>query len=172
MMKHINSDLRPVNKEDLPALLVWRNHPDVRRFMYTQHVITLEEHLSWFEKVSQNPKQHLMLYCENQQPLAFCQFTVYQHLAEWGFYLSPDAPAGTGTRLGKSALDYAFGVQSWHRICGEALSYNHQSIRFHRKLGFTEEGRLREHVEIDAKYYDVLCFGLLKSEWHRKREEL
>jgi hypothetical protein len=32
-------------------------------------------------------------------------------------------------------------------------------------LGFTEEGRLREHFERDGRRHDVILMGLLRSEW-------
>ncbi|WP_404418459.1 UDP-4-amino-4,6-dideoxy-N-acetyl-beta-L-altrosamine N-acetyltransferase [Marinospirillum sp.] len=167
-----NLSIRTVVHDDLPLLLAWRNHPDVRRFMYSQHEISQEEHEAWFEKVSQDPNRHLLLYLEHQTPLGFCQFTTYQSRAEWGFYLSPDAPPGTGKSLGKAALDFAFLQHQWHKVSGEALSYNQPSIRFHTKLGFTEEGCLREHAKIGESFYDVFCFGLLRSEWDSKREKL
>ena len=162
--------LRDVTVEDLPMLLAWRNHPDVRRFMYSQYEIQPEEHQNWFAKVSQDPSRVVLLYSEKQTPLGFCQFTIYQGRAEWGFYLAPDASKGTGRRLGKAAIDFAFLERQWHKVSGEALGYNKPSIKFHNKLGFTEEGCLREHAEVDGQFYDVLCFGLLRSEWLAQRE--
>ena len=32
--------LRRLTEDDVPMILPWRNHPDVRRFMYTQHEIS------------------------------------------------------------------------------------------------------------------------------------
>lgn len=162
--------LRAVTAEDLPMLLAWRNHPDVRRFMYNQHEIHHEEHQNWFAKVSQDPSRAALFYIEGNTPLGFCQFTTYQKRADWGFYLAPDAPKGTGKRLGKAALDFAFLERQWQKVSGEALGYNKPSIKFHNKLGFTEEGRLREHAEVDGQFYDVICFGLLRSEWLAQRE--
>lgn len=43
------SHIRPMVYADLERVLAWRNHPDVRRYMYTQHEITLDEHQRWYE---------------------------------------------------------------------------------------------------------------------------
>ncbi len=167
-----NKNFRPITNKDLPLLLTWRNHPDIRKFMYTQHEITLSEHQNWFDKVSRDPTRQLLLYYDYYNPVGFCQFTINKHRAEWGFYLSPEATTGAGTRLGKAALNYAFDELQLHKVSGEALDFNLPSVKFHRKLGFVDEGCLRDHAEIDGKYYDIYCFGLLKTEWHSKREKL
>ena len=86
----------------------------------------------------------------------------------WGFYAAPGAPAGTGSHLGRMALQFAFGSLQVHKVCGEALEGNEASIRFHRKLGFREEGRLREQENVGARYHDLICFGLLAHEWPRQ----
>ncbi len=47
------------------------------------------------------------------------------------------------------------------------LASNTASLAFHRRLGFTEEGVLRQqHRGADgAHYHDVHCFGLLRADW-------
>ena len=53
------SHIRPIIHADLELVLAWRYHIDVRRFMHTQHEITLVEHLSWFERALKDPKKTL-----------------------------------------------------------------------------------------------------------------
>jgi hypothetical protein len=36
--------VRPMADADVERVLAWRNHLKVRRYMYTQHEITLDEH--------------------------------------------------------------------------------------------------------------------------------
>ncbi|HCJ28764.1 MAG TPA: UDP-4-amino-4,6-dideoxy-N-acetyl-beta-L-altrosamine N-acetyltransferase [Pseudomonas sp.] len=153
---------------DLERVLAWRNHPEVRRYMYTQHEIPLDEHTRWFDKASKNPERHLLVYERASTPLGF--INIHQiapgGIGDWGFYAAPDAPKGTGRLLGQAALQYAFIEAGLHKICGQALAYNERSIRFHRSLGFLQEGLLR-HQHFDGQHHhDVVCFGLLANEWH------
>jgi UDP-4-amino-4,6-dideoxy-N-acetyl-beta-L-altrosamine N-acetyltransferase len=159
-----------MTEADLEQVLSWRNHPDVRRYMYTTHEIGLDEHRKWFAGASTNSATDLMIYENEGQARGFVNITrtPCPKLADWGFYLAPDAPKGTGRSLGGLALAYAFGVLGLHKICGQALSFNERSITFHKALGFTKEGDLRDQHFDGDEFHDVVCFGLLKYEWQTK----
>ncbi|MDR5903020.1 UDP-2,4-diacetamido-2,4,6-trideoxy-beta-L-altropyranose hydrolase [Halomonas icarae] len=160
--------LRPMQEHDLEVVLAWRNHPDVRRHMYTQRLITLDEHRVWFERASQTPLRHLLIYEQNGEPLGFVNLTVVDSTAgraEWGFYLAPEAPCGSGQGLGQSTLTYAFKTLGLHKLCGEVLADNQRSQRFHARLGFHREATLRDHFHDGTTYHDVIGFGLLADEW-------
>lgn len=162
--------LRPMTETDLEQVLHWRNHPEVRRYMYTTHEIGLDEHRKWFGQASMNPAVDLMIYEVEGQGVGFVNITRTRSpdVADWGFYLAPDAPRGTGRSLGNQALSNAFGPLGLHKICGQALGFNERSIAFHKALGFTQEGRLRDQHFDGTEFHDVVCFGLLKHEWHTK----
>ncbi len=159
--------LRPMTSQDLEQVLSWRNHPDVRRFMYTTHVIAPEEHARWFGRSQQQSGTWLLIYEQAGSPAGFVNIseTRSSQVADWGFYLAPDAEKGTGQALGRAALGYAFGPLQFHKLCGEALGFNQPSIRLHEKLGFVREGVLREQHFDGECFHDVVCFGLLDSEW-------
>ena len=161
------SQIRPMVHADLELVLTWRNHPDVRRYMFTQHEITLDEHQRWFERTLPDPKKHLLVFEVNQQPLGFVNFNEAGNggIADWGFYAAPDAPKGSGRQLGSAALNHAFTQLQLHKVCGQALAYNERSIQFHQSLGFEQEGILRDRHFDGVRYHHVICFGLLCHEW-------
>lgn len=161
--------IRPMEMEDLGCVLQWRNHCDVRCFMYSQHEITTDEHKSWFESAAEDPAKHILILESGSQPLGFVQFSELLHgrVAEWGFYVDPEASRGTGRKLGLGALDYAFRRIGYHKVCGQALAFNERSIIFHNSMGFLEEGVLREQHFDGERYHDVVCFGLLKIDWRK-----
>jgi UDP-4-amino-4,6-dideoxy-N-acetyl-beta-L-altrosamine N-acetyltransferase len=156
-----------MKESDLERVLSWRNHPEVRRYMYTQHAISLEEHARWFARVSQDPERHLLVFEIDKSPLGFISIHPIASggIADWGFYAAPDAPKGTGRALGQAALRYAFEAACLHKLCGQALAFNERSIRFHLSLGFQREGVLRQQHFDGQHYHDVVCFGLLANEW-------
>lgn len=164
----VTQHIRLMQSTDLEQVLAWRNHPEVRRFMYTRHAISLDEHRRWFERASGQTDRHLLIYEQQGEPRGFVNLhqTGAGGIADWGFYAAPDAPRGTGRQLGTLALEYAFRQLGLHKVCGQALAFNAPSIRFHLRLGFQQEGRLREqHFDGDG-YQDIVCFGLLAAEWH------
>jgi UDP-4-amino-4,6-dideoxy-N-acetyl-beta-L-altrosamine N-acetyltransferase len=162
--------IRRVNEGDLSLVLAWRNHADVRHYMFTQHEISLDEHLNWYDKVSQDKNRHLLIVEEDSQAIGYVQFSKVDEggIAEWGFFARPDAPKGLGRKLGVAALNYAFGPLKLHKVCGQAFECNKASIGFHLMLGFTLEGVLRDHHRINSDYHNLHCFGLLSMEWQPK----
>ncbi len=169
MTKHaaLESLVRPMVHADLARVLAWRNHLEVRRFMYTQHEITLNEHQRWFEGALQDPRKHLLIFEFSGKPLGFVNFSelACSGVADWGFYAAPEAPKGSGRLLGHAALDHAFTQLKLHKVCGQALAHNERSIRFHQTLGFQQEGTLRDQHFDGEQYRHVFCFGLLSNEW-------
>lgn len=159
--------LRPLAEADLDLVRGWRNAPAVRDFMYSRHEIGADEHRRWFAAAAGDPGRQLLVYEENGVPVGYVAFTATRSptVAEWGFYTAPGALPGTGGRLGRAALDHAFGALGLHKVCGEALAFNAASLRFHEKLGFQREGTLRDQHFDGERYHDVIRFGLLAREW-------
>ena len=165
------STIRAVTYDDLPMVLRWRNHPEVRRFMFTQHEISLDEHRNWFARVSQDPSRRLFIVEEAQEAIGYVQFNSVSPggVADWGFYTRPDAPKGSGRKLGVAALRHAFGALKLHKVCGQAIESNQSSINFHSRLGFRLEGVLREQQRINDRYHTLYCYGLLAHEWQSEQ---
>lgn len=163
----MNPELRHMRANDLEKVLAWRNHFDVRRYMYTQHQITFEEHSQWFARASQDSKKHLLIFEVERTPLGFINIHEIGAggIADWGFYVAPNSPKGTGKALGIAALKYAFEDIGLHKLCGKVLENNERSMKFHKSLGFKEEGVLRQQHFDNKDYHDIHCFGILASDW-------
>lgn len=152
---------------DLELVLSWRNHPDVRRYMFSTREIRREEHVTWFQKAASEAGRYLLLFELNGTPQGFLNIHQVAEggVADWGFYVAPAAPKGVGTTMGRAALLFAFEQAKLSRLCGNVLAYNERSLRFHLKLGFSQEGVLRQHHFDGTQYHDVVCFGLLAKDY-------
>jgi UDP-4-amino-4,6-dideoxy-N-acetyl-beta-L-altrosamine N-acetyltransferase len=164
--------IREVVEGDLPMVLAWRNHADVRRYMFTQHEIGLDEHRDWFDKANQDQSRRLLIVEEVNQAIGYVQFSKVADggVADWGFYVRPDVRKGAGRKLGAVALNHAFGPLKLHKVCGQVIGTNQASIAFHQRLGFAQEGVLRDQQRIEGVYFNLHCFGLLSADW--KPEEV
>lgn len=78
---------------------------------------------------------------------------------EWG--------KGFGTDASKVTIRYGFQELNLYRIWLDVFGYNERAQALYRKLGFTEEGRLREHFERNGRRHDVILMGLHRPEWER-----
>ncbi|KAB8141821.1 GNAT family N-acetyltransferase [Chloroflexia bacterium SDU3-3] len=82
-------------------------------------------------------------------------------------------PQYVGQGYGREAigllLDWAFYDQGWRRVWLEAFALNERALRLYRRLGFVEEGRLRQHTFFRGQYIDIIHMGLLREEWDQAR---
>lgn len=159
--------VRRMTGQDLELVLAWRNHPQVRAHMFTRHDISIDEHHRWFAAASRDERQHLLIFEMGGEPQGYAHLSLLatRAVANWGFYLAPAAPRGSGKRLGRATLDHAFQTLRLHKVCGQALAQNDRSIRMHLALGFKSEGILRDQHFDGQSFHDVHCFGLLDHEW-------
>jgi RimJ/RimL family protein N-acetyltransferase len=67
---------------------------------------------------------------------------------------------GYGTSAEKILLRYGFMERRMHKASCTLLGGNEPSIKMHKKLGYEQEGLLKENIFLDGKYYDELCFGI------------
>ena len=160
----MSAKLREMSVDDLELVRTWRNHPKINKFMFTQSEISAEAHKKWFESTRKDASKQLLIYTETTKPLGFIQFSAirnFNKLVEWGFYVAPDASKGTGSRMTALAIEFAFNDLHIHKIFAEILDYNEPSIQLHRKLGFNQEGLLKDHHYDGENYHSVICFGLI-----------
>ena len=131
--------LRPATPADCRRLFEWRNHPEIRRFMFDSGEIAWDGHQAWFARQLANPEFTMLLYEAGGTAQGYASF---KHLGggrcEWGFYLAPDCPRGQGhgSTLGQLALQYAFCRLNMREVYGQVLPHNAASLAMHRKLGF------------------------------------
>ncbi len=79
--------------------------------------------------------------------------------AEWG--------KGYMNEALNALLEYAFKTLNLHRIEADVDPRNTGSIKTVQRLGFQQEGYLRERWQVGGEIQDALFFGLLRPEWDR-----
>ena len=72
---------------------------------------------------------------------------------------------GYGTEATRLMLDHAFGTLGLHRIALTVFEFNERAIRAYRSCGFVVEGRARESIWRDGRWWDELAMSVLASEW-------
>ena len=175
MFKMNSYSLRQLEESDLPLILEWRNDETVRKNMYTDHIITIEEHKLWYANLNQRNDQ-LYFICEcNEKPIGvvnFVQLDLHNHCAYWGFYLGGEQPPGRGAAMDYIALEYAFSIMKLCKLCCEVFIFNKGVIKLHQKFGFHEERVLKAHVIKAGQPEDVVSLALLSSDWESKKNKL
>jgi UDP-4-amino-4,6-dideoxy-N-acetyl-beta-L-altrosamine N-acetyltransferase len=135
--------------------------------MFSQSVIELKQHKLSFERESKkDDSEWLMFIDESNTPRGVVYFTEMNRVSRnafWGFYAAPDAPPGTGTKMGREALEYYFHGLGFHKLNAEVLESNERSYYFHLKLGFIVEGFFRDQHMGQNGYEGVTRLALLEG---------
>jgi RimJ/RimL family protein N-acetyltransferase len=72
---------------------------------------------------------------------------------------------GYGTEATGLMLRHAFQSLGLHRVSLAVFSFNERAIRSYRKVGFTVEGRAREAIFRDGRFWDEITMSILEPEW-------
>ena len=170
-------ELRDITEADKEKLLNWRNQPEVRKYMYTDHIITEEEHDKWFNDVVLNDRSCkywiIVLDGEDVGSVNLYYIDEKNSRCNWSFYIAKDTRGrGVGLYVEYSVLYYVFEVLKLNRIYGEVFSFNENAIKLFESSGFQIEGRFREHVVKDGIKHDIICVGYLQSDWIKNKSKI
>ena len=66
-------------------------------------------------------------------------------------------------------IDHAFGGLGLHRIALSVFAFNERAIRAYQSVGFVIEGRAREAIWRDGRWWDEISMSMLDSDWAARR---
>jgi RimJ/RimL family protein N-acetyltransferase len=171
--------LRGVREDDLPTLARWE--------MDTGRLATLSD---WVVPPSEAAaKERIAKWSANEEDrIGFAIETLDDppaligHLGLWGAR-PKDRHAtlaialgreyigrGYGTDAMRVIVGYGFREMGLHRIQLTVAPFNPAGIRAYEKAGFVEEGRHRESVWHDGRWYDEVLMSVLDHEWAARRQ--
>ena len=76
---------------------------------------------------------------------------------------------GYGTDATRLMVDHAFTGLGLHRIALTVFAFNARAIRSYRSVGFVVEGRAREAIWREGRWWDEISMSLLDSDWAARR---
>jgi RimJ/RimL family protein N-acetyltransferase len=165
-----------VKRADISYALKWFNDPEVIQYLMMYLPMTEMAEEKWIEELgSSRAKTDVLLIIEiiegdSTKPIGSISLNGINnkdHNATFGIAIGDKDywNKGYGTEAARLIIDYGFEQLNLHRINSSALSFNERSIRMHKRVGFSEEGRQREHIFKNGEYCDHVIFGMLREEW-------
>lgn len=165
--------LRRPHPDDLRAVIRWYRDPELARLTrYQTRPMSHADIERFFQVRMLSPDA--LAYCITELPdwrlVGFTTFSsldpdngsVLFHITvgerdAWGH--------GLGTETTELMLGHAFERLALHRVGLTVFSYNMRAIRAYEKAGFRVEGRLRDAILRDGRYFDEVQMGVLAGEW-------
>lgn len=166
--------LRSVDASDRERLLAWRNSPQVAAFMYSDHLITREEHDRWFDSLASNPRRRDWIVTLDGAPVGLTSLVDIDSVQGRGTiarYLAEETARGVGVGgfVEFKIADHAFDELGLRKLWSEVLAINQAALASHLSTGFQQEALLRAHVVKQGRPIDVIGLGLLAEDWRARR---
>jgi len=171
--------LRAIEKSDLPAFVRWLNNPEVRRNLDILTPLSLGQEEGWYADVLTQPVIAQPLGIEIQDDdnwvlignISFMNINQTDRNAEVGIFIGEKTcrNRGYGTEAMRVMLQHGFETLNFEHIYLHVHTNNPRGRRSYEKIGFIEEGRLRNHHYMEGRYIDVIIMGILKDEWFKKK---
>lgn len=151
-----------------------RNQPSIRKSMYTEHEIGLEEHLTWLEKLRKDSRQIVFIVLVDDVVSGIVSVNAIDELhkkSDWAFYLDETVRGGLGAALECALLDFVFNDLKFEKLNCEVIETNQAVVKMHKKFGFLEEGFRRENIEKGGERMGVYFLGITKADWFRTEKQ-
>lgn len=169
--------LRDITPNDQEMIREWRNRPEIRKYMYTDHEIGAQEHAAWFSRIlNDSSRKYWIITCGGEDVGLVNLYNIdnRNHHCYWAFYTASQNARGKG--IGSfaefSILRIVFDEMNLQKLCCEVLAFNQAVINLHKKFGFVPEGLFRKHALKEGELVDVVCLAILREEWEQKKPEL
>jgi len=78
---------------------------------------------------------------------------------------------GFGTEAMQLLVDFCFMEMNMHKVKLHVFDFNKRAVRCYQKVGFQQEGLLKEELYRKGRYNDEILMGILKSDWEKLRHQ-
>lgn len=125
-----------------------RNHPEVRKWMYTQDEISQEQHFSFIRKLTDDTANQYFMVKQDKAILGVINFNnidFEKQTAVFGLYANLIASnPGVGKFLLELVKFYTKMILRIKRLKLEVIAENVKAVHLYRKYGFIESGKFQK----------------------------
>lgn len=168
--------LRAYREDDLKNSIAWLNNGGVTRYLHHMRPWSVVEERGWIERAMRNDDPSAVTLVvetadgEYAGAIGLMHVDLRNRSAEAGIVIGrpEDWGRGLGTEAMLLLLRHSFEELNLHRVMLRVYTFNERAIRSYQKLGFTEEGRLREALFRHGAWHDVILMAILSNEYFDK----
>ncbi|MDD3342354.1 MAG: UDP-4-amino-4,6-dideoxy-N-acetyl-beta-L-altrosamine N-acetyltransferase [Sulfurospirillaceae bacterium] len=137
-------------------ILAWRNHENIKTYMYNAHTISEAEHFGFIESLKTRDDKRYFLAQHEGLNIGVIDFNaISTHSATLGLYTNPMLhQKGMGSLLMQTIIEYAFETLKVKTLIAEVFDGNQRAKALYEKFGFCEKA----HIYVNEK--EVICMEL------------
>lgn len=165
--------LRAVEPEDAENAFRWMNDRDVSRNLMARYPFSLESEREWVKGATKPldfGNARFAVETKEGVHIGHCGLhggSAENRRAELGIMIGEKEywGRGFGTDVMLTLLRFAFEQMNLHKVTLGVFEFNERGLAMYTKLGFVEEGRLREDLFQDGRYWDLIRMSILRREY-------
>jgi [ribosomal protein S5]-alanine N-acetyltransferase len=164
--------LRPLERADAPTLEAWINDPEVTRTLAFYRPMNLQNEEEFIARVYQS-EHDLVLGIAVKQSDELIGATGLHEIdfknrhANFGINIGKKDEWGNGygTEATTLMVRHAFETLNLNRVRLLVYENNPRARRAYEKVGFKQEGILRQDRYHEGRYWDTFTMAILREEW-------
>jgi RimJ/RimL family protein N-acetyltransferase len=171
--------LRPLEREDAHLVQPWLNDPEVTATLRTHGPLNLRAEESFIDKVTHSAHDLVAVVVRRDVDKAIGVTGLHQidfehRHAVFGITIGEkDAwGLGFGTETTFLMVRHAFATLNLNRVMLQVYENNTRGLRAYEKVGFKQEGVLRQENYRQGRYWDTIIMAILRPEWDQMQAQL
>lgn len=127
-----------LNLEEKNMVLSWRNHPNIKKWMYTTDDILLKEHLDFINSLRNKKDKLYFVVRQNDEYIGVINFiNITLNTLDMGIY-AKSTKKGVGNILLEEIIKYSFESLKVKKILAEVFEENNKAINLYKKFNFKQ----------------------------------
>jgi RimJ/RimL family protein N-acetyltransferase len=167
--------LRPLEREDLPALLRWINDPETRMLTGETMPMSRAGGEAYFERIQKDSSRVWLVVVERETGNIIGEAGLLRIFHPWrtaDLTMILGDPAARGKGYGREAIlllmEYAFGALALHRLAIGVVGFNERALRFYESVGFQREGVQRDGYFYNHQFSDFVMMSILEDAYRAR----
>ena len=167
--------LKPVEETDLQYLLDLRWDAGIVNYLIHEP-LSYSDQIKWFNGLTKKDMP-LLLWVKQEDgalerggTIGLYNINQRHQTAIWKLRID-DKFQNKGFAVESAVMVFTYGFENLNlnKITGTLFADNPGTVKMHKKLGFTNEGLLREHYYHQGSFKDCVYVGLLKRDFDKER---
>jgi RimJ/RimL family protein N-acetyltransferase len=164
--------LRALEREDAAVVQPWVNDSDVTRTLLMARPMSRHAEEDFIAAANKDERAVTLLIVtrDEERPVGVAglhEIDLRNRSAQLGLFVGAKDcwGHGYGTEATKLLVDHAFATLNLHRVWLHVAAHNERARRSYLRVGFREEGVLRQAFYREGNYADLIAMAVLRADW-------
>lgn len=164
--------LRPLAETDVDHIMTWVNRPEIvgNLAAFSGAAMTRDDELAWIRRTIASSDRVWSVFAADDDrylgQVGIHQIHTRSKVGRLGAVIATKSEMGKGygSAAVRAVMDRGFGELGLHKLWLMVFRHNERGQRLYKRLGFVEEGILREEYFHEGGWHDMVRMSMLARE--------